>query len=112
MKALLAKIAIRKGVGLYLGEHEVAVSKVAATPLGPVELVGVTAPYTPEDLPSVLERLLLPLVGRKRRVPVTVGLPGNRIFFGTRLIRSSRREHAPSGAAKGALVRRTSASTT
>ena len=42
MKSLLAKIAIRKGVGLYLGEHEVAVSKVAATPLGPVELAAST----------------------------------------------------------------------
>ena len=89
MKALLAKIAVRTGVGLSLGEHEVAVSKVAATPLGPVELESATAPYTAEDLPSVLERLLLPLMGRKRQVPVAVGLPGNRIFFGTRLIRNS-----------------------
>jgi hypothetical protein len=89
MRSLLAKIAIRKGVGLYLGEHELSVSKVAATPLGPVELASSSAPYAPEDLVSVLERLLMPLVGRKRRVPVAVGLPSNRIFFGTRLIRNS-----------------------
>ncbi len=88
MRSLLAKIAIRKGVGLYLGEHEVAVSKVAATPLGPIELASCSAPYTPEDLASVLERLLAPLLGRKRRVPVAVGLPSSRIFFGTRLIRT------------------------
>ncbi len=31
----------------------------------------------------------MPLLGRKRRVPVAVGLPGNRIFFGTRLHRTS-----------------------
>ncbi len=89
MRSLLAKIAIRKGVGLYLGEHELAVSKVAATPLGPLELASSSAPYTQEDLASVLEQLLTPLVGRKRRVPVAVGIPANRIFFGTRLIRTS-----------------------
>jgi hypothetical protein len=102
MRSLLAKIAIRKGVGLYLGEHELAVSKVAATPLGPIELASASSPYTPEDLPSVLERLLTPLVGRRRSVPVAVGLPGNRIFFGTRLIRSSS-ESSPQAVLQKAL---------
>ena len=46
MKSLLAKIAVHKAVGLYLGEHEVAVSKVAATPLGPVEIASSAAPCT------------------------------------------------------------------
>ena len=85
MKSLLARIALHKAVGLYLGEHEIAVSKVAATPLGPVEIASSSAPYTPEDLPAVIERLLVPLLGRKRRVPVAVGLPSSRLFFGTRL---------------------------
>jgi hypothetical protein len=89
MKSLLAKFAVHKGVGLYLGEHELAVCKVAATPLGPVLLAAANAPYTPEDLASVLERLLAPLLDHKRRVPVAVGLPDNRIFFGTRLLRAT-----------------------
>ena len=58
MKSLLARIAVHKAVGLYLGEHEIAVSKVAATPLGPVELASSSEPCTPEDLPAVIERLL------------------------------------------------------
>ena len=85
MKSLLARIALHKAVGLYLGEHEVAVSKVAATPLGPVEIASSSEPCTPEDLPAVIERLVVPLLGRKRRVPVAVGLASSRLFFGTRL---------------------------
>ena len=103
MKSLLAKIAVHKAVGLYLGEHEVAVSKVAATPLGPVESLRRANPTRRRTWPSVLERLLAPLLGRKRRLPVAVGLPGSRLFFGTRLIAHRRREHARSRAAKGAL---------
>ena len=102
MRSLLAKVAVRKGVGLYLGEHDVAVSKIAATPLGPVELASASAPYTPEDLASVLERLLAPLLGRKRRVPVAVGLPSSRIFFGTRLIRAGS-ESSPEAVLQKAL---------
>jgi hypothetical protein len=88
MKSLLVKIAIHKAVGVYLGEHEVFVSKVAGTPLGAVEIASSSAPYTPDDLPGVLERLVAPLLGRKRRVPVAVGLPSSRLFFGTRLASS------------------------
>ena len=61
MKSLLAKFAFRKAIGLYLGEHEVAVSKVAATPLGPVELASHCEACQPEELPGVVERLLMPL---------------------------------------------------
>jgi hypothetical protein len=85
MKSLLAKIAIHKAVGLYLGEHEVSVCKVAAMPFGTVELASSTEPYEPDDLPDVLERLLGPLLGRRRRCPLAVGLPSSRLFFGTRL---------------------------
>ena len=44
MKSLLAKMSMRRFVGLYLGEHEVAVSEVAVTPLGPVEIASRTEP--------------------------------------------------------------------
>jgi hypothetical protein len=86
MKALLTKIAIRKAVGLYLGEHEVAVCRAVATPLGPVITSSACEPCTPENLAEVIERLLVPLLGPKRRVPVAVGLASSRVFFSTRLI--------------------------
>jgi hypothetical protein len=85
VKPLLTKIALHKAIGLHLGEHEVAVSKVAATLLGPVEIASSSEPCTPDDLPAVIERLLVPLLDRKRRTPVAVGLPSSRLFFGTRL---------------------------
>ncbi len=85
MKALLSKIAIRKGVGLFLGEHDVSVAKVASTPLGPQVISTSSEPYTAENMPEVVERLLVPLLGPKRRASVAVGLVGSRVFFGTRL---------------------------
>jgi hypothetical protein len=85
MRSLLAKIAIRKAVGLYLGEHEIAVSEVSATPLGPVETASRIEPCSPSELISVLERTLQSLPGRKgRRLSVAIGLPSARIFFGSR----------------------------
>ena len=103
MKSLLAKIAIHKAVGLYFGEHEVAVSVVAATPLGSVETFSSSEPYTPETLAEVLGRLLVPQLGRKHRLPVAVGLPSSRLFFGTRLIRPGVDSTARSRHAKGTL---------
>lgn len=85
MRSLLAKIAIRKAIGLYLGEHEVAVSEVAATPLGPIELWSQTEPCTANELGNVIERILQPRQGRNRqRLSVGIGLPNSRVFFGTR----------------------------
>lgn len=86
MKSLLTKFAFQKAIGLCLGEHEIAVSKVAATVFGPIEVASATAPYGSGDLVEVLDKLLSPLLGKKRRrVPLAVGLGGSRIFFGTRL---------------------------
>jgi hypothetical protein len=85
MRSAITKIALRKAVGLYLGEREIAISKVAATLLGPVETAASIAPCTPENWAEVVEQQLTPLLGRKRRVPVAVGLTCSRLFFGTRL---------------------------
>jgi hypothetical protein len=102
MKSLLAKIAVHKAVGLYVGEHEVAVSKVAATPLGPVEAASSVAPCTANDWAEVAERLLGPLVGRRRRLPVAVGLPGSRLFFSTQPV-SAGNTPTPEGVLEKAL---------
>ncbi len=90
MKSLLAKFSMRRFVGLYLGEHEVAVSEVAVTPLGPVEIVSRTEPCPPNELLNVIERVLQSLQGRKqRRLQVAIGLPNSRVFFGTRPLRGA-----------------------
>ncbi len=96
MKALLAKIAVHKAIGLYLGEHEVAVSKVAATPLGPVEIASSAAPCTANNWAEVAAQLLVPLAGRRRRPPVAVGLPGFRLFSTTQPV-SSGEQITPAG---------------
>lgn len=89
MKSLLVKIAVRKVVGLYLANHEVAVCKLASTPLGPVVVDSATEPCTSENMAEVVERLLVPLLGRKRRAAVAVGVAASRVFFGTRLTPTS-----------------------
>lgn len=85
MKSLLAKISMRRFVGLYLGEHEVAISEIAVTPLGAVVVASRSEPCGQNELLSVIERILQSLQGRKqRRLQVAVGLPNSRVFFGTR----------------------------
>lgn len=84
MKSLLAKIAIRKAIGIYLGEQELAVCKVAVTPLGIIEIASASQPYQPDELPDALDRILAPLLDKRRRIPVAIGLPGSRLFFSTR----------------------------
>jgi hypothetical protein len=88
VKALLSKLAFRKAIGLYLGDQEIAVSKVAFTPLGPVEIASECEACTPENAEEVIKRLIKPLLSHKRRSLVAVGLPSARIFFGTRLTRA------------------------
>ncbi len=89
MKSLLAKMSMRRFVGLYLGEHEIAVSEVAVTPLGPVEVVSRSEPCPPNELLNVIERVLQSLrAGKRRRLQVAVGLSNSRVFFGTRPLRS------------------------
>lgn len=89
MKSLLGKIALRKYVGLSLGEHEVSASVVAVTPLGPVEIASRTEPCPPNELLGVIERVVQSLQGPKqRRLQIAIGLPNSRVFFGTRPIRT------------------------
>ncbi len=85
LKSLLAKIALRRFVGLYLGEHEVSASEVAVTPLGPVEITTRTEPCPPSELINVIESILPTMKGR--RLQVGVGVPSSRVFYGTLALR-------------------------
>jgi hypothetical protein len=89
MKSLLAKIAIGKYVGLCLGEHDISASVVAATPLGPIEIASFTEPCPPNELLTVIDRVLQSLQGgKRRRLQIAIGLPNSRVFFGTRPLRT------------------------
>jgi hypothetical protein len=97
MKALLSKFAKRTAVGLYVGDHEVVVSRVAATLLGPVVLSTSSESYEPDQLSNVLSRLLDFSSDRRTRsaIPVAVGIPSKRIFFSTRPIRTANDQATP-----------------
>lgn len=82
-------------MGLFVGEQELYVSQVAATPLGPVEISAATGSYSPDDLAEVLQRLLQPLIAGRRRAVVAVGLPATRVFFATRSLRGADGEASP-----------------
>jgi hypothetical protein len=96
VKALLAKFAY-KAIGLHVGDREVTLCEVASTPFGPVQTSCRTERYESEKLGETLGRLLEPwLAGRKRRfVPVAVGMPGQRVFFSTRPIRTTHSDPSP-----------------
>ncbi len=90
MKALLAKLAFHKGVGVCLDEHEIAVSEVASTPLGPVEVARCSVPTGGEALAAALAKALNPPDRRKRRTrPTALTLSASRVFFNTRPIHSN-----------------------
>jgi hypothetical protein len=87
----LGRLSPRKALGVYVGEREVAVSQVAATPLGPVEVGRWNAPYEGDQLRTTLGGLLGAATGRRkrRRLPLALGLPAQRVFFSTRPIRTT-----------------------
>ena len=85
MKSLFAKFALHKTVGVYLDENEIALSEVAATPLGPVEIARRSVPHGSKGLAAALTEALAPSGRRRRRPwPTAVGLPASRVFFNTR----------------------------
>jgi hypothetical protein len=95
MRSLFAKFALHKTVGVYLDENEIALSEVAATPLGPVEITRRSVPHGSKGLATALTEALAPSVGRRRRpCPTAVGLPASRVFFNTRPV-ISRNDTSP-----------------
>lgn len=84
--ALAEKLAVRRAIGVYVGDQEVTVSRVALGPFGPVELSSQTRPYEAEMLSDVLDGMLKPLLPGRRslRSPVSIGLPTLRVFFASR----------------------------
>ena len=84
MKAILAKLAVRKVVGLYITDRELTLTRVALTPLGPVEMDRKRESYNPDEIGVVLDRLLKPLLNRRKsfRIHVAIGLPAqSRLLF-------------------------------
>jgi hypothetical protein len=97
MKSLLAKLPTQRGVGIYLGDLEIAISQVASTPLGLVETARSREPCAPQDREIVLDRLLRALLGQGKRpsTPIAVGLPAARFFFATRPLRAVGADASP-----------------
>ncbi|MFI5461652.1 MAG: hypothetical protein ACHRXM_40220 [Isosphaerales bacterium] len=97
MRAILAKLAVRKVLGLYITDQELILSRVALTPLGPVEVDRRRESFVPEQLPQAMERILKPVIGRRKpfQVPIAIGLPARRIFFSTRPMQTIEHDAAP-----------------
>jgi hypothetical protein len=97
VKSLATKLSINKAVGLCVGEHEIAMSHVAATLKGPVEISRQCQPYAAEDITAVLEQMLASLVAGKRgrRLLVAIAIPAARVFYSTRAMRGSDNAASP-----------------
>ncbi len=96
MSALLARLAPRQALGIYAAEGRVAISQVAATLLGPVEVARASCATNPDNLPEAVGRLLASIRGTRRRaLPAAVGLAPGQVFFSTRPVRAASRDAAP-----------------
>ncbi len=103
MTSLLAKTALRHAIGLYVGDREIVVSRVAMLHK-PVETGRHCEPCLSGDLPEALARALAPFRGRKRRpVLAAVGIPASRVFLGTRPMRSPATDASPEALLQKAL---------
>jgi hypothetical protein len=93
----LNRLALRKDIGLAFGDHEVAVSEVATTPLGRVEVARDREPIGDDGLTGAVERVLSRRFTKKdlAQARVAIGLPALRIFFSTRPIQADNREASP-----------------
>lgn len=92
MKALLAKFPRRRAIGLHVGDREIALCRMAFTPMGPVEVERRVEPREPGSPTAVIRRMIEPLRASRewRRVPIAVGMPGMGVFFSTRPVQGQR----------------------
>ena len=97
MKATLIRLVTRKQIGLAIDEREVAVSQVAMTPIGQIEVVQDRVAYEAEGLAAALEQLLAKHFtrGDLEHAQVNVGLPALRVFFSTRPIQAQNHHASP-----------------
>jgi hypothetical protein len=87
---MLAKLSPRRAVGVHIGDGEIAVSQVAGTLLGPLEVYAHREPCQPEEVGDKLARLLGPLMGKRRgKRIVALSLPHLRVFFSTRPLKAT-----------------------
>jgi len=90
MRSLLARLPCRQALGLYVGDGEIALSRVAATLAGPVEIARTCLPCPADSQAEMLQTLLGS--GRKRpknRPLLALGIPAQQVFFSTRPIRTT-----------------------
>lgn len=93
----MTKVAFRRSIGVYIGEHELTVTRVAHTPIGPVELATQSQKYTPETLDEALSTLLGTFRKGSRSITdlVLIGLPLVRVFFGSKELKPSEQDVKP-----------------
>jgi len=97
MKRLLGRTGLPKAIGLYIDDHAVTVSQIVSTPFGLIETGRNSENADPDELASVLRRLVTPLLGRHkvRQVPVAIGVPVGQVYFTTRPIQDATSNPSP-----------------
>ena len=115
LKSLLSKMALRRATGVYLDEGSVSISRVAVTPLGPVEIsnttyvapgwpdysrltpIGTPGPGEPDGFGLALEDILTHKTrkGKPQRNPVSLGIPMMPVVLVSRRSQPTDRETTP-----------------
>jgi Tfp pilus assembly protein PilN len=97
VRSMMNKLALRKDIGLALGDHAVGAAEWATTPLGRVEVFRESEPIGDDGLAPAVGRLLKRRFTKEElaKARVTIGLPALRVFFSTRPIQADNREASP-----------------
>jgi hypothetical protein len=92
MKAILAKRAHRRSIGLLVGDREVGMCVMATTPLGREVLAEASEPRAPGPLFEQLGRMLGPWLEHRPRPKLVLGVPEFRVFHSARAVTSPGRK--------------------
>ena len=101
MRALWKRMRYRPAIGLVIDQEQIAMSVVASTPTGRVEIASDLQDYGVESVETVLRRMLEPWVphrgSRKAKAGpwVQIGLPESRVFQATLAITPANRLSSP-----------------
>ncbi|MFV1968891.1 MAG: hypothetical protein ACC628_26025 [Pirellulaceae bacterium] len=94
MISFLARMGSPQAIGIHLTGSQAHACRVAATPFGSVALAHQSEPVDLERPQDTIRRLINGL-SKRRKLPVTIGLPVEQIFFTTRPMQLGGGEASP-----------------
>jgi hypothetical protein len=105
MSSWITKLGFPSALGLSVGDGQIAISRVVAGPLGPIEIHRHTEQFGADELTTALKRIFREIGDTKKpgRLRVAIGLPTENTFFATRPLQNVSSEPSPHALLREAL---------